>query len=89
MVKSGQELRGFRSPMGSPVYYGEQQPKVMPEDLQELDSGSETSSAVVLASPTAKHSNARKKLKAAGQGILFTKPAIFKKNICGDLFGSR
>lgn len=27
-------------------------------------------------------------LKAGMQGVLFTKPTVFKKNICGDLFGN-
>ena len=92
MVKS-EGLTGFRSPMGSPVYYQEQEKpeaaSLMEENNQDIDSNSEASSAVVIASPTARKSAARKKMRAVGQGVLFTKPAIFKKPICGDLFGSR
>jgi hypothetical protein len=92
MVKAVQELRGFRSPMGSPVYYHNNQSwenlSLNPESVTELDSTSE-SSAVIVVSPKARRGQAKKKLKGAAQGVLFTKPAIFKKNICGDLFGNR
>ncbi|GMI01635.1 hypothetical protein TrLO_g11104 [Triparma laevis f. longispina] len=83
------ELRGCRSPMGSPAFEPPNASIIQPEDEVSVASSEAILSPINAERKQQVRKDAKKKVKAGVAALSFAKiGGIFKKPICGDLFGA-